>query len=99
MLTVFKVKSKVFEYPGIGAWHFISVPKKESQTIKATFAGMKRGFGSLRVIATVGKTKWKTSIFPDSESGTYFLPLKSEVRKKEKVKKGDEIEFTIEILL
>ncbi len=99
MLNVFKVKSKIFEYPGMGAWHFIAVPRKESEKIKSTFGDMKRGFGSLRVIATVGKTKWKTSIFPDSKSGTYFLPLKSEVRKKERVKKGDEIPFTIEILL
>ncbi len=99
MLTIYKVKSKVFEYPGMGAWHFIAVPKKESAQIKSTFGVMKRGFGSLRVIATIGKTKWKTSIFPDSDTGTYFLPVKSEVRKKEKVNKGDTISFSVEILI
>ena len=99
MLNTFNVKSKIFEYPGMGAWHFIAVPKKESVKIKQTFGGMKRGFGSLRVIVKVGQTKWKTSIFPDSQSGTYFLPIKSEVRKKEKLKKGDEIKFSVEILL
>ena len=99
MLNVFQVKSKVFEYPGMGAWHFIAVPKKESEKIKSTFGDMKAGFGSLRVIAAIGKTKWKTSIFPDSKTQTYLLPIKKDVRKKERVSKGDEILFTIEILL
>ncbi len=99
MLNVFKVKSKVFEYPGMGAWHFIAVPKKESEKIKATFGDMTRGFGSLKVMATIGKTKWKTSIFPDSKSGTYLLPIKKDVRKKELINKGDEILFTVEILV
>ena len=83
----------------MGAWHFLWVPKKQSARIKEVFGGMKRGFGSLRVIVTVGKMKWKTSIFPDSKTGTYLLPLKSEVRKKEKIKQGDTVSFQIEILL
>lgn len=95
----FRVKGKVWEYPRMGAWHFLSVPEKQTKQIKETFGAMKRGFGSLRAIVTVGGTKWKTSIFPDNERGVYLLPLKAEVRRKEKINKGDNVEFGIEILL
>ncbi|MEO8066022.1 MAG: DUF1905 domain-containing protein [Candidatus Doudnabacteria bacterium] len=99
MLTTYETNGKIIEYPGMGSWHFIAVPEKESASIKATFGDMKRGFGSLRVIASVGKTKWKTSIFPDTKTATYLLPLKSDVRKRERVKAGDTIQFSIEILV
>ena len=97
--NIYKMQGKVVQYPGMGAWHFISVPKKQSDRIKSVFGAMKRGFGSLRVIATVGKSKWKTSIFPDNNAEVYLLPLKAEVRKKEKVKDGDVVSITLEILL
>lgn len=56
-----------------------------------------RGWGSLPVVVTLGKTSWKTSIFPDKREGAYLLPLKADVRKKEGIFKGDIITFYIEI--
>lgn len=79
-------------------WHFVSIPKKESAYIRERFESQKRGFGSLRVDVRIGAIAWTTSIFPDSKkTGTYFLPLKKEVRKKAKIQEGDTISFTIEI--
>jgi hypothetical protein len=92
----YTIKSKVWLYQGQAAWHFIGVPKKESEEIKKA-QKVKVGFGSVPVIVTFGKTKWKTSIFPDKRSGTYLLPLKSEVRKKENIMSGDIISLTIQI--
>lgn len=83
----------------MAGWHFVTVPREQSDTIKKTFGGMKRGWGSLPVIVTIGKTSWKTSIFPDKKAGAYLLPLKADVRKKEKVIMGDEISFTIQIII
>jgi hypothetical protein len=40
---------------------------------------------------------WKTSIFPDNKTGTYLLPLKADVRKKEKIGAGDTIMLSLEI--
>ena len=45
----------------------------------------------------VGKTTWKTSIFPDKE-GSYVLPLKKEVRAKENIKVGDTIKVLIKVI-
>jgi hypothetical protein len=53
------------------------------------YKGLTKGWGSLPVEVTIGKTTWKTSIFPDSKSGTFILPIKAVVRKKEEVYEGD----------
>jgi hypothetical protein len=50
------------------------------------------------VIATVGRTSWKTSIFPDKKRGGYLLPLKAAVRTKEKIELGNTVAVTIELL-
>lgn len=93
----FNVKAKVWLYPGMAGWHFVTLPKKQSGEIKNLFGPMGRGFGSLPVIVTMGTTSWKTSIFPDKKSGAYLLPLKVDVRKKEHISAGDTISFVVEI--
>ncbi len=93
----FKLKAKVWLYSGMAAWHFVTLPQKESELIKELFSPLKRGFGSLPVNVTIGKTTWKTSIFPDKKAGAYILPLKAEVRKKEKIEVGDTIVFMVEM--
>ncbi|MEK7554786.1 MAG: DUF1905 domain-containing protein [Patescibacteria group bacterium] len=104
MKNEYRMKAGVWLYPGMahstslgqaGAWYFITLPKKESAEIKERFKAMKRGWGSLPVTVTLGKTSWKTSIFPEKKSGSYLLPLKVEVRKKEGVKKGDTVSFSV----
>lgn len=95
--NVYKIKSKVFLYPGMAGWHFICVPKEQSEDINKRFGARKRGWGSLPVLVTLGKTSWKTSIFPDKKSGSYLLPLKADVRKKEGVLSGDKVIFLIEV--
>jgi len=95
--TVYKIRARVWLYPGMAGWHFVSVPKKQSEEIKKTFGTPKRGWGSIPVIVTIGKTKWKTSIFPDKQSGGYLLPLKADVRKKEQFFSEDCISFSLSI--
>jgi hypothetical protein len=94
----YTLSSKIWLYPGMAGWHFITVPKKESAAIKKDFGRHARGWGSLKVHATLGKTSWDTSIFPDSKSGTYLLPLKAHIRKKQEVEAGDRVTFSIDIV-
>jgi hypothetical protein len=94
---IFKIKSKVLLYPGMAGWHFVSIPKKQSEEIKKSFGTSKRGWGSIPVTVAIGKTTWKTSIFPDKQSGGYLLPLKADVRKKEQIFSGDSISFSLTI--
>jgi hypothetical protein len=93
----FALRAKVWLYPGVGGWHFVTLPKKQSRIIRNTFGFLKRGWGSLPVVATIGKTEWNTSIFPDSKSGSYLLPLKAAVLKSEDIGADDTIRLSIRI--
>ncbi len=93
----YKLKTKVFLYPGMAAWHFVGLPKKVGQEIKENFGKNSKGFGSLPVEVTIGRTVWNTSIFPEKTSGSYLLPLKASVRKKEDIEAGEEVVLSIKI--
>jgi hypothetical protein len=95
--NIYKIQAKVWLYPGMAAWHFATLPKKISEKIKLAFGAMHAGFGSLPVNATIGRTSWKTSIFPDKKVGAYILPLKAQVRKAEKFKANDTIKISLQI--
>lgn len=95
---VYVLSGKVFEWPGEqGNWHFAYVPKAESAELQENFGKHAKGFRSLPVTVTVGKTCWDTSIFPDSHSGCYLLPLKAQVRKKEDIWADDILKYKIKI--
>ena len=94
----YRIRSKVWLYSGQAAWHFASVPEKKAQELRKKYAHKQRGWSSLRVEATVGKTSWRTSIFYDKHSGTFLLPLKAAVRKAEQIAYDDVITVTIKIL-
>lgn len=95
--ALFTCKAKVWLYPGQAAWHFLTLPKAQAKQIRSLFADQARGFGSLPVTVTLGGTTWRTSIFPDSKSGSYVLPLKAAVRKTEKVTAGETVTFRLEV--
>lgn len=80
---------------GKGAWHFITLPADHSHIIK--MAVPRRGWGSVRVRVRIGETQWNTSIFPDSKSGCYFLPVKADVRKVEGLEADDEVEVMLSL--
>ncbi|MGH2567933.1 MAG: DUF1905 domain-containing protein [Bacteroidota bacterium] len=98
MLTL-KCRSRLWLYPGPGGWHFITLPTKLARLIKISQHGVRRGWGSLRVKATIGRTTWKTSIFPDRKSNSYILPVKADVRKKESIEEGDPVLLILEVMV
>lgn len=59
--------------------------------------GKRRGFGSVKVAARIGETRWTTSLFPQ-KSGGWFLPVKKPVRLAEGFDYGDEVEIELELL-
>jgi hypothetical protein len=92
----FNIQAEVWLYPGENAsWHFVSVPKEISDEIREHFGGRSKGWGSLPVTATIGRTTWDTSIFPDKKSATYLLPLKAVVRAKEGIRVGERVALSI----
>jgi hypothetical protein len=90
----FTFKAKLWLYSGKGAWHFVTLPQEAAAEIKF-FSPNAKGFMPIPVKATIGATTWKTSVFPDSKSGSYLLAVKAEVRKKEKLSADDEVEVRL----
>jgi hypothetical protein len=80
-----------------GSWHFITVPEKLADEIRAHALGSPRGFKSVKVEVRIGDIRWRTSIFPIS-SGGYFLPVKKEVRCGAGIGAGDQVTVELELL-
>ena len=81
-----------------GIAHFISVPEDIAGEIRAQAMVVRRGFGSVKVEATVGDFTWRTSVVPSKSSGGYFLPIKMEVLRRTGVAAGDEVTVSLGLL-
>lgn len=94
----YTMTEKMFLYSGETAnWHFLPVTKEIGIEIRNKYGKNARGFGSVPVEVTVGKTTWETSIFPDKYSGSYILPVKVKVRKAEDIEAGEKVTFLIRV--
>lgn len=83
---------------GQGSWHFLTVPPEQAVEIRAHgFGGSRRGFGSVRVEATINGVSWRTSVFPQ-KSGGYLLPIKADVRRRAGISAGDEVTVELELI-
>jgi hypothetical protein len=58
--------------------------------------GQRRGFGSVKVTARIGSSRWQTSLFPQ-KAGGWFLPVKKPVRLAEGLDFGAEVEGELEL--
>lgn len=78
-------------------WTFVTLPDDFSDRIVAVVGEMTNGWGSVRVDARVGDTRFRTSVFPDTDRGAYILPIKRAVRDAEGLELGAPV--TAEVVL
>jgi len=91
----FRFEAEVWRYDSKkSSWFFVTLPVVTAEQIRFLFP-LRRGFGSIPVNVQVGKSRWKTSIFPDKQSGSFVLPLKAQVRLAEAVHQGDRLPVEI----
>ena len=85
------------------SWHFLTIDGEVAKAIHALAlmrrieGGRKRGWGSMKVRATVGDTSWDTSIFPAKDMGGWLLPVKASVRKSEGLVAGDLVAMKVTV--
>ena len=60
--------------------------------------GRQRGFGSVKVMARVGETEWKTSVFPQNKSTEWVLLVSKKVMRAEDLSEGDPITLQLDLL-
>ena len=82
--------------PARASWHFVTITGAAADAIRARgfelrAMGAGRGFGSVRVRATIDGVAFDTSLFPSKEADGYLLPVKAEVRRKAGVAAGDRV--------
>jgi hypothetical protein len=99
MRSSYRTRAKLWRWPGEKAsWYFLSLPRKLGDEIKLVDAGpVRRGWGALKVQATIGGSTWTTSIFPSATHKTYLLPVKAQVRKAEGLKEGRMVALQLEV--
>ncbi len=81
-----------------GSWVFLTVPEDESDIIR-DIAPRAGGFGSVRVRVNIAGQEWKTSVFPQKNSGPYVLPVKKDVRRRANIDVGDTVDVTLTMLI
>jgi hypothetical protein len=78
-------------------WVFAQLPADVSEEI-ADMPHPPAGFNSVKVQATLGSSRWSTSIFPGGD-GAYVLVVSRAIRERENVSLGDTVRIGIETLL
>lgn len=86
---------KIWYWRGPAPWYFVTVPEKECLELKAMSTFVTYGWGMIPATVRIGKTKYKTSLWP--KDGAYIVPIKTSVRKAEKIDKGDTVMVRLEI--
>lgn len=81
--------------PSKGAWYFITIDGDVADAIRIAARGRSGGFGSVKVSAAIGTTRWQTSLFPSKEAGGYLLPVKASVRMSATLAEGDAVTVQI----
>jgi hypothetical protein len=96
---IFEVTATAFAWRPSDAsgWHFLPVDPPVATEIRYAALGLANSFGAVHVTATIGATRWKTSLFPHKETGGYLLPLKADIRRLENIVPGTEVSAELEV--
>jgi len=89
-----------------GAWYFLTVAGDAAHAIAGHALirrlelghGHGRGFGSVRVEAQIGESRWHTSVFPSKGQESWMLPVKAAIRKAESLETDASIECALTLL-
>lgn len=88
---------EVWEWRGPSPFYFVTVPEEESAELEAMSSLVTYGWGMIPVEATIGATRWSTSLYPKDER--YVVPLKSAIRKAEDIGLGDSVHVRLGVAL
>jgi len=90
-----KFSGKIWFWRGPAPFYFVTVAAQQCQDLKAISGSVTYGWGMIPATVRIGKTEWKTSLFP--KEGRYIVPLKDSVRKAEDLEEGDTVTVRLEV--
>jgi hypothetical protein len=86
---------KIWFWRGPAPWYFVTVPAGLSRDIKEVERLVTYGWGMIPVIVRIGKTEYKTSLWP--KDGRYIVPIKASVRAAEHLEEGDTVTVRLDV--
>jgi Domain of unknown function (DUF1905) len=92
---IIEFNGKIWYWRGPSPFYFVTVPSKQSRDLKAVSALVTYGWGMIPSDVRIGKTEWKTSLFP--KDGRYIVPIKASVRKAEDLGEADKVSVRLEL--
>ena len=95
----FTFTTTLWNTESMNAWVFVSLPADQSADIRDLTDGLRTGFGSQRVLVSINESRWATSIFPESATGRFVLPVKKAIPRAEGIDVGDTATVTVELVL
>jgi hypothetical protein len=91
----FSFDTTLIEWRGPAPFVYAPVPLEHAGKIEKIRKQASYGWGVIPVMAEIDGTAFTTSLFP--RGGTYLLPIKLAVRKKNGITVGDAVAVTIAI--
>jgi Domain of unknown function (DUF1905) len=86
---------ELWRWEGPAPWHFVTVPEAQSDEIADAASAVTYGWGMVPVTVTVGTTTWSTSLWP--HEGRYVVPVKQQVRRRERLELGDTVDVRLTV--
>lgn len=99
MTTSYSFRGELWHYPEESGWHFITLPPDLAEQLRDDSTPFRKAFGSVKVSASIAGHSWSTSVFPDSRSKSYLLPVKKGIRTAAGIRAGDEIDVELVLVL
>jgi len=91
----FDFSGEIWFWRGPAPWYFVTVPEQECRELKAISGVVTYGWGMIPVSVRIGTSRWKTALWP--KDGSYIVPIKTSVRKAEKLEEGDTVTIRLEV--
>jgi hypothetical protein len=88
-------EGEIWFWQGPAPFFFVTVPAKQSRDLQSIQGSVTYGWGMIPAAVQIGKTKWKTALFP--KDGRFIVPIKLSVRKAEKLEEGDSVRLRLEV--
>lgn len=95
MTTSYSFRGELWQYPDESGWHFITLPPDVAEQVRDDTVPFRKGFGSVKVTASIAGQRWSTSLFPESKSHSYVLPVKKAIRTAVGIKAGDDLDVEL----
>jgi hypothetical protein len=90
-------EGEIWFWRGPAPWYFITVPQEECGELKDASKLVTYGWGMIPVTARIGRTEWKTSLFP--KDGSYVVPVKAVVREAEGLHEDDVVTVRLAVVV